>query len=56
MADSLQIPPDVAKLIQIEVKDTSQGFRTFLVNLVNKVADLEQKVIDLTARVAELEP
>lgn len=42
MADNLQIPNDVTKVV--EVKDTSQPLRTLLIQLVNKINQLEERV------------
>ncbi len=44
MADSIQIPQELTKVVEIEVKDTSAPLRTLLIDLVNKVNQLEERV------------
>lgn len=44
MADSLQIPQDLTKILDIKIEDKSNVLRDFLTTLVNKVNQLEKKI------------
>lgn len=53
MADSIQIPQDIAKVV--EIKYTPDLLRKFLTDLLNEVNILKSKVVTLETRVKELE-
>lgn len=44
MVDSLQIPNDVAKTVDITVKDTSEVLRRFLVDMTIRINSLEARI------------
>lgn len=44
MADNIQIPSDLTKIVEIKVEDKSDVLRRFLVTLLNKVNQLEDRV------------
>lgn len=53
MADSFNVPKDVAKVF--EIKDTSKPLYNFLVELANRLAQAEVTIKTLETRVVELE-
>jgi len=44
MADNIQIPTDLTKLVEVKVEDKSDVLRRFLITLTNKVNQLEDRV------------
>lgn len=55
MADSIQIPQDVARPVKVTVDDKSDPLRRFLTDLLNRLVSLEGENIALKARVKTLE-
>lgn len=53
MVDNINIPEGLTRLI--EVKDTSDVLRRFLILLTNKIRLLEEQQIKLENRIKELE-
>lgn len=42
MVESLNIPKDLTKLFELEVKDNSEPLRRFLTDLVNRIDIIEE--------------
>lgn len=55
MVGNIQVPQDVAKVISVEVRDTSDLMRKFLTDLLSEIKDLQETVEALEARVTTLE-
>lgn len=55
MVDSLQIPKDITKIVEVSVKDTSEPLRKFILNQVQLINALEKRIASLEARVSILE-
>ncbi len=49
MADNIQIPSDLTKVLEIKVEDKSNVLRKFLTDLANKVNKLEERIAKLEA-------
>lgn len=56
MADNIQIPQDVAKVIKIEVKDTSDLMRKFLTDITLALNTINKKLDEFETRIKALEP
>lgn len=54
MAGNIGMLPDLTKVLEISVKDTSDPLRRFLLDLLVRVDVLESKVKELTARLDAL--
>lgn len=50
MADNIQIPNDLTKLVEIKVEDKSDVLRRFLISILNKVNTLEERIRQLEAK------
>lgn len=54
MADSIVLPPEVEKTIEVKVRDTSASLRKFLAEMANRMMKLENRVKALEDKVSTL--
>lgn len=55
MADNLNIPTDLAKVIEVDVKYHPELLLRFLTDLLSRITVLEKKALDFETRIKALE-